>query len=71
MAHFTAAERALAQILIDSVDEGGYLRASTYEIADRLGCGLPKVEAVLKTCQGFDPTVFLPEVFRNVCSYSS
>jgi RNA polymerase sigma-54 factor len=56
MAHFTPAERALAQILIDSVDEGGYLRASTYEIADRMGCALSKVESVLSTCQGFDPT---------------
>ncbi len=56
IAHFSAPEMAIAQVLIDAVDEAGYLRASLAEIADRLGCELSLVEAVLKTCQGFEPT---------------
>ena len=56
IAHFTAPEMAIAQILIDAVDEAGYLRASLDEIADRLGCDVALVEQVLKACQGFEPT---------------
>jgi RNA polymerase sigma-54 factor len=56
IAGFTAAEMGIAQILIDAVDEGGYLRAELAEIADRLGCTYALVEKVLRTCQGFEPT---------------
>ncbi len=56
IAHFSAPEMAIAQILIDEVDAAGYMRASLTEIADRLGCELTLVETVLKTCQGFEPT---------------
>lgn len=56
IAHFSAPEIAIAQILIDAVDEAGYLRASLAEIADRLGCELSLVEKVLAACQGFEPT---------------
>ncbi len=56
MAGFTPAEHAVALSLIDGVDEGGYLRASTAEIAERLGCGEDLVERVLHRCQGFEPT---------------
>ena len=56
IAHFSAPEMAIAQILIDGVDAAGYLRASLDEIADRLGCELSLVEKVLKACQGFEPT---------------
>jgi RNA polymerase sigma-54 factor len=50
------AERAIALVLIDGVDEGGYLRADLLDIAERLGCDLSKVEAVLVRLQGFEPT---------------
>jgi RNA polymerase sigma-54 factor len=50
------ARAAVAGVLIDSVDEGGYLRADLAEIADRLGCSLALVEEVLATVQGFEPT---------------
>lgn len=53
---FTAAELAIALILIDGVDEGGYLRLSLNELCERMGCDLTFVEAVLKRCQGFEPT---------------
>jgi RNA polymerase sigma-54 factor len=42
-------------VLIDAVDEGGYLRAELAEVAERLGCGLPRVEGVLAVLQGFEP----------------
>jgi RNA polymerase sigma-54 factor len=56
IAHFTAPEMAIAQILIDAVDEAGYMRASLAEIAERLGCDVALVEKVLHVCQGFEPT---------------
>ena len=56
IAHFSTADMAVAQILIDGVDEAGYLRVSLDEIAERLGCGLDLVEDVLRRCQGFEPT---------------
>ena len=54
-AGFSAAERAVAVVLADAVDEGGYLRAEAAEVADRLGCGVELVEGVLARCQGFEP----------------
>ena len=58
-----AAERAVAAVLIDAVDEGGYLRAELAEVADRLGCDLARVESVLAVLQGFEPTgVFARDV---------
>jgi RNA polymerase sigma-54 factor len=58
-----AAGRAIALVLIDAVDEGGYLRADLAEIAERLGCDIEAVEAVLARLQGFEPTgVFARDV---------
>ena len=54
-AGFSAAERAVAVVLADAVDEGGYLRAEPAEVADRLGCDLLMVERVIAICQGFEP----------------
>ncbi len=56
IAHFSAPEMAIAQVLIDGVDEAGYMRVPLAEIADRLGCELTLVEKVLTACQGFEPT---------------
>jgi RNA polymerase sigma-54 factor len=57
------ADRAIAVVLIDAVDEGGYLRADLLELAGRLGCGLERVETVLGSLQGFEPTgVFARDV---------
>ncbi|MGZ6019748.1 MAG: RNA polymerase factor sigma-54 [Phenylobacterium sp.] len=49
------AEAAAASVLIDSVDEGGYLRADLAEIAERLGCAEAMLERVLAVLQGFEP----------------
>ena len=56
IAHFTAPEMAIAQILIDGVDDAGYMRVPLLEIAERLGCDIALVEKVLGVCQGFEPT---------------
>ncbi|QUD86248.1 RNA polymerase factor sigma-54 [Phenylobacterium montanum] len=63
LAGFSTTERAIAQVLIDGVDEAGYLRADLDDVAERLGCGLELVEAVLARLQGFEPTgVFARDV---------
>ncbi len=60
----TSAESSvIAQVLIDGVDEGGYLRLDLAEVAERLGCTLERVEAVLTRLQGCEPTgVFARDV---------
>jgi RNA polymerase sigma-54 factor len=63
VAGLTDAEHAVALVLIDAVDDGGYLRADLAEIAERLGCDLARVESVLTCLQGFEPTgVFARDV---------
>ena len=48
-------DRMILLALIDAVDETGYLRGDLAELADRLGCEIEDVEAVLGVLQGFDP----------------
>ncbi|MGI4817629.1 MAG: RNA polymerase factor sigma-54 [Janthinobacterium lividum] len=55
-ARLSPADQAIALTLIDSVDEGGYLRADLAEVAERLGVETARAETVLKVCQGFEPT---------------
>ena len=55
LAGFTPAEHAVALSLIDSVDEGGYLRADLDEMAERLNITLERLEQILGRCQGFEP----------------
>ncbi|HEY9234329.1 MULTISPECIES: RNA polymerase factor sigma-54 [Phenylobacterium] len=63
VASLPAAKGAIAAVLIDGVDDGGYLRCDLAETADRLGCGLAAVEEVLDVLQGFEPTgVFARDV---------
>ncbi len=49
------AETVIAGILIDAIDEAGYLRADVEDVAERLGCAAALVEKVLSVVQGFDP----------------
>lgn len=49
------ADALIADVLIDAVDDAGYLRAELDEVAERLGCDLSRVERVLAVVQGFDP----------------
>jgi RNA polymerase sigma-54 factor len=48
-------DRMICTALIDAVDETGYLRADLNELAERLGCEIEDVEAVLGVLHGFDP----------------
>ncbi|MCW5761523.1 MAG: RNA polymerase factor sigma-54, partial [Phenylobacterium sp.] len=54
-AGLTPTQNIVAGVLIDAVDEGGYLRLDTAEAAGRLGCAEALVEEVLAVVQGFDP----------------
>ena len=49
------AGRLIGQILIDSIDENGYLRGALDEIAGRLHAPIERVEEILRLIQGFDP----------------
>jgi len=50
------ADRLIASRLIEETDEAGFMRGDLQEIADLLGTEIEDVEAVLQTCQGFEPT---------------
>ena len=54
-------ERLVGLHLIDLVDEAGYLREPLAEVAQRLGCPAPTLQAVLERLQQFDP----PGVFAR------
>lgn len=54
-AGLTPTQNIVAGVLIDAVDEGGYLRLETAEAAARLGCAEALIEEVLAVVQGFDP----------------
>ncbi len=49
-------DRLIASRLIEETDEAGFMRGDVHEIAAQLGVEFEDVEAVLKTCQGFEPT---------------
>ncbi len=65
LAGFTAPEAAAAAILVDSVDEGGYLRCDMVEIAERLGCDLDFLEQVLTSLQRFEPVGVFARTVRE------
>ncbi|WP_158916491.1 RNA polymerase factor sigma-54 [Caulobacter sp. S45] len=63
MLGLTGPDFTIASVLIDAVDEGGYLRADLLEVAERLGCDPQRACIVLGRLQGFDPTgVFARDV---------
>jgi RNA polymerase sigma-54 factor len=63
VARLSEAERVVAAVLIDAVDDGGYLRADLEEISLRLGCDEALTGKVLAALQGFEPTgVFARDV---------
>ena len=47
--------RLIGQMIVDSIDEAGYLAEPLADIAARLGVALERAEAVLAAVQGFDP----------------
>ena len=48
-------ERKIGGVLIDAVDDWGYMRADLLEIAGRIGAPYPTVVHVLELMQGFEP----------------
>ena len=48
-------QRFIAEVLIEAVDEAGYLRADLAEVAERLGASREDCESTLAVLQGFDP----------------
>jgi RNA polymerase sigma-54 factor len=49
------ASRLIGRYLIDMVDEAGYITGDLTTIAEKLGVGMPEIEAVLAVLQTFDP----------------
>ncbi len=51
----TGLQRKIADEIIGNVDDDGYLRVTSAEIAQTCGCRIPEVDDVLKMVQDFDP----------------
>ena len=47
---------AIASLLIDRLDENGYLRLTPEELAEKLGCSEDRITRLLTVLKGFDPT---------------
>ena len=65
VAGLSPAQNVVAGVLIDAVDETGYLRADLDEVSERLGCDLAFVEGVLTVLQGFEPAGVLARDVRE------
>ena len=51
----SAQDRGIALVVIGNIDDQGYLRATTGEIASQAGCREEQAEKVIEIVQGFDP----------------
>ena len=49
-------DRMIGALLIDSLDETGYLRQDPTDLAERLGCKEERITRLLSGMRGFDPT---------------
>jgi RNA polymerase sigma-54 factor len=49
------AERLIARMLIEYVDDAGYMTTPTTEFAEQLDCPVEQVDRILERLQGFDP----------------
>lgn len=56
MAFDDARDRMIGALLIDMIDESGYLRQDVTELSGRLGCKTERVERLLSRMKQFDPT---------------
>ncbi|MEK7801868.1 MAG: RNA polymerase sigma-54 factor, partial [Pseudomonadota bacterium] len=52
----TALERSLGTLLIDRLDEGGYLREPVESLALQFGCSIESLQNILLHLKRFDPT---------------
>lgn len=49
-------DRMIGTMLIDQLDENGYLRGAKEDLAERLGCKEDRIERLLGKMKNFDPT---------------
>ncbi|MEM8832930.1 MAG: RNA polymerase factor sigma-54 [Pseudomonadota bacterium] len=49
-------DQMVAALMIDQLDEAGYLRVDPNELAEQLGCSEERVDRLLKDMKQFDPT---------------
>jgi len=49
-------DRMIGGLLIDRLDESGYLREDIEPLAERLGCSEERLQNLLRTMKGFDPS---------------
>ncbi len=54
-------DQLVGRLLIDQLDETGYLRRNHEELAERLGCSLERIERLLRILKTFDPTGIFAE----------
>lgn len=52
----TLLEKSIGALLIDRLDESGYLRDDTHTLALQIGCSEPTLQSVLTRLKKFDPT---------------
>lgn len=52
----TPLERSIGALLIDRLDESGYLREDPATLAQQIGCSASTLHSVLARLKGFDPT---------------
>lgn len=51
-----ARDQMIAALLIDQLDEAGYIRTSTEELTEKFGCSTERLDRVLSVMKQFDPT---------------
>ena len=68
VARLSEPQRVVAAVLIDAVDDGGYMRADLVDMAERLGCELTFIEDVLAVLQGFEPVGVMARDVRECLS---
>ncbi|MCB1783014.1 MAG: RNA polymerase factor sigma-54 [Alphaproteobacteria bacterium] len=49
-------DRMIGALLIDSLDESGYLRSSVTDLSARLSCSVERIGRLLDVMKGFDPS---------------
>ncbi len=60
-----ATDRRIGALLIDMLDEAGYLRVSPDDLATRLGIQTERLNAVLETLRNFDPAGIFARDLRD------
>lgn len=51
-----ATDQMIATLLIDQLDETGYLRPTNDELAEKFGCSIERIDKLLNKMKQFDPT---------------